>query len=78
MLIGYESTRSLGIVYYKTLPYQVNFFLGFTDAAYKSHGDLKSTTGYTFFAEDGAITWSLKKQTAKALLSTEAEYVIRR
>ena len=39
------------------------------------HDDLKSTTGYVFFAGDGAITWSSKKQITKALSSTEAEYV---
>ena len=69
-----SGTRDLGIIY-KTLPHQVNFFHGFADAAYKNHDDLKSTTGYVFFAGDGAITWSSKKQTTKALLSTEAEYV---
>jgi hypothetical protein len=66
--------RDLGIVY-KMLPHQVNFFHGYMDMAYKNHNDLKSTTRYVFLAGDGAITWSSKKQTTKALSSTEAEYV---
>ena len=66
--------RDLGIVY-KMLPHQVNFFHGYADTAYRNHDDLKSTTRYVFFAGDGAITWSSKKQITKVLLSTEAKYV---
>ena len=36
---------------------------------------LKSTSGYVFLAPGGANTWKSKKQTTRALSSTEAEYI---
>ena len=50
-------------------------FIGYTDASYANADERKSILGYVFIASSGAITWSSKKQMAKALSSTEAEYV---
>ena len=46
----------------------------FTDA-YANTDDYKSTSGYVFVVNNGAITWRSKKQTMIALSSTEAEYI---
>lgn len=49
---------------------------GYCDADWA--GDLdhrKSTTGYIFMLNGGAISWSTKKQQAVALSTTEAEYM---
>ena len=43
--------------------------------AFTNTDDQKSTSGYVFISAGGAITWSSKKQTTVALLSTEAKYV---
>ena len=50
--------------------------VGYTDADWG--GDLderKSTSGYAFLLNDGAISWSNKKQTCVALSTMEAEFV---
>ena len=52
-----------------------NLCLGYSDAAYANTDDLKSTSGYVFLVNKGAITWGSKKQSTIALLTTEAEYV---
>ena len=36
--------------------------------------DRQSTLGYVFMLAEGPISWSIKKQSAIALSSTEAEY----
>jgi len=49
---------------------------GYTDADWG--GDLderKSTSGYAFLLNDGAISWSSKKQTCVSLSTMEAEFV---
>ena len=70
-------TKNFGI------PYQINpnnnnyigdssnLFYGYADAAYANADELKSTSGYVFLASGGAITWKSKKQTTRALSSTE-------
>jgi len=72
-------TKNLGITYSKNLDHDqlstLNLFYGYADAAYANSDDLKSTSGYVFLASGGAITWRSKKQTTRALSSTEAEYV---
>src|SRR6266446_1820851 len=52
-----------------------NSFIGYTDATYANTDDLKSTSGYVFIIQGGAITWWSKKQSVIAMSSTEAEYV---
>ena len=49
--------------------------MGYADAAYANNEDYKSTSGYVFIAQGGAITWRSKKQTTIALSSMKAEYV---
>lgn len=48
----------------------------FTDSDFAGDVDSrKSTSGYVFLWNDGAVAWSSKKQNVVALSSTEAEYV---
>ena len=49
---------------------------GFTDANWANDTDDRhSICGYIFLLNGGAISWSSKKQSVVALLSTEAEYI---
>ena len=48
---------------------------GYTDMDWASQKDQPSTSDYSFHLEEGAITWSSKKQHIIALSSTEAEYI---
>ena len=48
---------------------------GYSDADWASQKDQHSISGYVFFLEHGAITWSSKKQYIIALLSTESKYI---
>ena len=50
--------------------------IGYSDADWGSDLDeRKSTSGYVFLLNNGAITWSSKKQPCIALSTMEAEYV---
>lgn len=50
--------------------------IGYTDADWASNlEDRKSTTGYVFIAQGGAISWCSKRQQTVALSSCEAEYI---
>ncbi|PNX87561.1 copia-type polyprotein, partial [Trifolium pratense] len=50
--------------------------LGWSDSDYAGDlDDKKSTSGYVFMLETGAISWSSKKQPIVTLSTTEAEYV---
>lgn len=67
-----KGTSLLGITYGKV----IHDVVGFCDADWA--GDLdkrKSTTGYIFIMNGGAISWSTKKQPTVALSTTEAEYM---
>ena len=75
-----KGTKNYGISYYanstrNNAPEDSNFCYGYTDAAFANADDCKSTSGYVFLSNGGAITWGSKKQTVIALSSTEAEYV---
>jgi hypothetical protein len=49
---------------------------GFVNANWASDvNDRKSTSGFVFMLAGGAVSWGSKKQSAVALLSTEAEYI---
>lgn len=53
-----------------------NSITGYTDADWAaSVDDRKSTTGYVFTAQGGAISWCSKRQPTVALSSCEAEYI---
>jgi len=50
---------------------------GYADANWGGdRNDRKSTTGYIFFANNGAISWTSHKQTTVALSTMEAEYML--
>jgi hypothetical protein len=66
------STVNRGITFKSTSP----SIFGYCDADYA--GDLdtrRSTTGYVFIMNGGAISWSSKKQPTVAASTTEAEYM---
>ena len=49
---------------------------GYSDASYaQDKDDRKSTGGYTFLMNGGAISWKSSKQKSVAMSSCEAEYV---
>ncbi len=70
-----SGTRDHGITYKNIQQDSPNSFIGYTDAAYANTDDLKSTSGYVFITQGGAITWRSKKQSMIAMLSTKAKYV---
>lgn len=76
-----SGTRDYGITYHadaqwnEVAPDDLNTFYGYADAAFANNDDHRSTSGYVFLANGGAITWGSRKQTTIALSSTEAEYV---
>ena len=51
------------------------YLIGFTDNDWAGDNTYRnSTSGYVFMLAEGSIIWSIKKQSAMALSSTEAEY----
>src|SRR5436305_2943163 len=49
---------------------------GFTDSSFQSDvDDFKSTSGYVFLLNGGAVTWKSNKQATVADSTTEAEYI---
>ena len=68
-----KGTSNFGILYKRE---KGNNLVGYSDSDYA--GDLedrKSTSGYVFFLNSGAISWSSKKQPVVSLSTTEAEYI---
>jgi hypothetical protein len=50
--------------------------VGYSDSDYAGdQNDRKSTSGYAFLMNSGAVSWSLKKQLVVTLFTTEAEFV---
>lgn len=75
-----KGTKDYRIKYYanstqNNTPGNSNFCYGYADAAFANADGYKSTSGYVFLSNGGAITWGSRKQTVIALSSTEAEYV---
>ena len=72
-----KGTIDYGITYQKdnTILDGNNLCLEYSDATYANTDDLKSTSGYVFLVNKGAITWGSKKQSTITLLTTEAKYV---
>jgi hypothetical protein len=58
-----------------TGPIDLNPIYGFSDAAFASMHNWHSISRYVFLANEGTITWGLKKQATIALSSMEAEYI---
>jgi transposase InsO family protein len=48
---------------------------GYSDASYATPPSRKSTSGFVFLLNEGAITWRSRRQHVIALSTTEAEYV---
>ena len=63
-------TRGLGIHYGGG-----NTCGGYSDSNWGGSQDRRSTSGYVFLMNTGAISWASKKQSVVALSSTEAEYM---
>lgn len=61
---------------YSAEPVKRDTLVGYSDASYAENPtDRKSTGGYVFLFNDGAISWRSVKQPIVALSSTEAEYI---
>lgn len=68
-----QKTKSLGITYSKG---GLNLIIGYSDASYAPESkDRKSTSGYVFIKNGGAISWKSKRQPIISLSSMEAEYI---
>ena len=63
-------TRGLGILYGGGARCE-----GFCDSDWGGSADRRSTSGYVFLLNGGAISWANRKQPTVALSSTEAEYI---
>jgi len=50
--------------------------IGYTDADGSMTKDCSAITGYAFFIDGGAVSWSSKKQEIVLLSTTESEYVV--
>ena len=50
-------------------------FCGFSDASYAMNADRKSTSGFVFVLNNGAISWKTKKQNVVAMSSMESEFI---
>jgi hypothetical protein len=66
-----SGTKDLGLTYTK----DDEKIVGYSDASYASMPDRKSTSGYLFIMNNGAITWRSKRQPVVATSSMEAEYI---
>lgn len=67
-----KGTINFGILYKKG---EAEDLLAFTDSDYADVNDRKSTSGYVFLMNSGAVSWSSMKQPLVTLSTTEAEFV---
>jgi hypothetical protein len=71
-----KGTREMQLTYHETAVDIGMDFHGWTDADWCGDSDTsKSTSGFVFISNGGAIGWSSKRQTMVALSSTESEYI---
>jgi hypothetical protein len=71
-----KGTREMQLTYHGTAVDIGMDFHGWTDADWCGDSDTsKSTSGFVFISNGGAIGWSSKRQTMVALSSTESEYI---
>ncbi|KAJ7540793.1 hypothetical protein O6H91_10G031200 [Diphasiastrum complanatum] len=55
---------------------KLNLLSGYTDASWAGDVDTcKSTSGLTFFLNNGPVSWNSRKQSSAALSSTGSEYI---
>ena len=70
-----KGTRNLSIVYCGGDRSSIHIY-GFADAGWAAdRDDRKSTTGYIFIINNGAVSWTSHKQSTVAHSSTESEYM---
>ena len=68
-----QGTRTHGIFYKEKSDLEL---VEFIDSDWEGDNtDRKYTSVYVFMLAEGPISWSIKKQSAIALLSTEAKYI---
>ena len=68
-----QGTKNLALTYTKNADTNIT---GYCDASWATDpADPRSTTGYVFSVQGGAICWNSRKQSTVALSSTEAEYL---
>eukprot|EP00253_Pinus_taeda_P028924 PITA_28924 len=69
-----KGTKRFGILY---IALECSDLIGYTDSDWAgSVDDQKSTSGYVFHMDSGAISWASKKQPIVALSIAEVEYVV--
>ena len=70
-----QGTKHLGLVYTGGLA-NANVLDGYVDASWGDCVDtFRSTTGFCFMLNGGAVSWFSKKQTTVAQSTTESEYI---
>ncbi|RXW14669.1 hypothetical protein EST38_g11187, partial [Candolleomyces aberdarensis] len=71
-----KATENMELVYNGSHQGATMTFIGFVDAAWSDDVDSsRSTGGYVFISNSGAVGWSSKRQPMVSLSSTEAEYI---
>jgi len=71
-----KGTINLGIVFDGKTQQKANTIYGFADSDWAGEKDgAKSTSGYVFMLNGGAVSWASKKQTVTAQSTTEAELI---
>jgi hypothetical protein len=68
-----KGTQNLSITYGRSSSFRIH---GFSDANWGGDkNDRKSTTGYLFMVNSGAVSWTSHKQSTVAISTMEAEYM---